>query len=84
VARRLALSAIAVSSSAGDPTLKATGATGGATGLITDLRRVTTRELTETLGEDRLRELRAEGEAMDSDRAVAHALNLIDRVLAST
>ena len=55
------------------------GPAGGA-GLITDLRREATRELTATLGEDRLRELRAEGDSLDTDAAVATALDLIQRM----
>jgi hypothetical protein len=48
-------------------------------GLITDLRRQTTGLLTETLGERHLRELRAEGEAMDTDHAVAYILAAIEQ-----
>ena len=46
---------------------------------ITDLRRQTSQMLHDTLDEGRLRRLRAEGEAMDSDQAAAYALQAIRR-----
>jgi hypothetical protein len=46
---------------------------------ITELRRQTSQMLHEALDEARLRGLRAEGGAMDEDRAVAYALDAIDR-----
>jgi predicted ATPase/class 3 adenylate cyclase len=49
------------------------------TSLITDLRRQTSARLRDSLDEDRLRQLRAEGEAMDSDQAAACALEAIRR-----
>jgi predicted ATPase len=82
-ARRMALS----------PTARVTG-TGGKSGseparspnrpdttagLITVLRRQTTGLLTDTLGDRHLQELRAEGEAMDGDRAVAYVLAAIEQ-----
>ncbi len=48
-------------------------------GFITTLRRTTTGLLHDRLGEARLREKRAEGDALDTDRAVAYALDAIDR-----
>jgi predicted ATPase len=48
-------------------------------GLITDLRRQTTGLLTETLGGRHVQELRAEGEAMDTDHAVAYILAAIEQ-----
>jgi predicted ATPase/class 3 adenylate cyclase len=48
-------------------------------GLITDLRRQTSALLHDTLDEGRLSQLRAEGEAMDSDQAAAYALEAIRR-----
>jgi len=75
-ARRLARAAIDPAS--GAPATVA-GPAGGA-GLMTDLRREATRELTATLGEDRLRELRAEGDRLGTDAAVATALDLIQRM----
>jgi hypothetical protein len=78
-ARQLALSGAASASGGGEPT----GPAGGATGLFTELRRETTHALNDALGENRLREFRAEGEAMVSDQAVAHAVKIADRVLAS-
>jgi hypothetical protein len=47
--------------------------------LLTKLRRQTTAALRNALGETRLRQLRAEGEAMDYDHAVAYALEAISR-----
>src|SRR5262249_48599736 len=44
---------------------------------VTELRRETTAMLRDALGEQRLRLLRSEGEAMSSDDAVAYALNAI-------
>jgi hypothetical protein len=83
-ARRLALAAVAVhDASASEPASKARDATGSAVSLISELRREATRRLSESLGEVRLRERRAEGEAIDTDQAVARALSIIDRVLAS-
>jgi hypothetical protein len=54
------------------------------TGLITDLRRQTSALLHDVLDEGRLRQLRAEGEAMDSDQAAAYALEAIRRARQST
>jgi hypothetical protein len=51
----------------------------GGGGLIGDLRRETTRILRANRDEPRLRELRAEGEAMDDDQVVALALAAIAR-----
>ena len=48
-------------------------------GVLTELRRETTRHLADVLGQERLRELRAQGEAMDADQAVAYALAHIDQ-----
>jgi len=61
----------------------ATPTAGPATGVsyVTTLRRETTRHLTDALGDARLRELRAQGEAMDADQAVALALAHIDQTL---
>jgi hypothetical protein len=50
-------------------------------GLIVDVRRETTGLLAAALGEERLRHLRAEGEAMDDDRAVAYTLDQIAKAL---
>jgi predicted ATPase/class 3 adenylate cyclase len=52
--------------------------------LITDLRRQTSALLHDVLDEGRLRLLRAEGEAMDSDQAAAYALQAIGRARQST
>jgi predicted ATPase len=46
---------------------------------ITGLRRQTSQMLHDALEEGRLRQLRAEGEAMDSDQAAAYALDAIRR-----
>lgn len=50
---------------------------------VTQLRRTTTAALRDTLGDMRLRELRAEGERLDRDQAVAYALDAIDRANSS-
>jgi hypothetical protein len=47
--------------------------------LVTELRRQTTAALRNTLGEMRLHQLRAEGDAMDDAHAVAYALEAISR-----
>jgi len=49
----------------------------GTTDYVTDLRRETTGLLRDTLGERRLHELRAQGEAMNIDEAVAYGLDAI-------
>ena len=78
-ARRIALSASeGRDPPAGQPTSQANVP---AVGLIGELRRQTTRRLADRLGDSRLRDKRAEGEAMDTDHAVAQALALIDQVL---
>ena len=51
------------------------------TDFVTQLRRTTTGLLNDVLGERRLRELRAEGDAMDYDHAVAYALDAVTRAL---
>jgi len=53
------------------------GRSSDAASFVTELRRETTRVLRDSLGDQRLRALRAEGEAMDTDEAVAHALDAI-------
>ena len=49
----------------------------GDASFVTQLRRQTTGTLRDTLGEARLRELRAEGAAMDFDHAATYALDTI-------
>jgi predicted ATPase len=83
-ARRLALATVLVPErSSSEPASQARPDTGSAGGLISELRREATCRLSERLGEVRLRERRADGEAMGTDQAVAYALIVIDRVLAS-
>jgi predicted ATPase/class 3 adenylate cyclase len=48
-----------------------------AASFVAELRRESTRLLRDNLGDQRLRALRAEGEAMTTDEAVAHALDAI-------
>jgi predicted ATPase/class 3 adenylate cyclase len=50
---------------------------------VADYRREATQILAATLGEDRLRELRAQGAAMDADGACAYACREIDAYLAT-
>jgi hypothetical protein len=57
------------------PTPRTTG------GLFVELRRETTGLLAAALGEERLGQLRAEGGAMDDDRAVAYTLDQIAKAL---
>ncbi len=72
-ARRLAPAA------AGTNGMSSAGGMSSRASLVTDLRRQTTAALREALGETRLRQLRAEGEAMDDDHAVAYALDAISQ-----
>jgi predicted ATPase/class 3 adenylate cyclase len=51
------------------------------TDFVTTTRRTTTGQLVEQLGDTRLHELRAQGEAMSDDQAVTLALDAIDRAL---
>jgi predicted ATPase len=55
----------------------------GPVGHISELRRETTYRLVDIIGEQRLRELRTKGEALDPDQTVALALALISRAAAS-
>jgi hypothetical protein len=50
-------------------------------GFLTELRRETTRQLIDALGQERLREQRHQGELMDADQAVAYTLAHIDPAL---
>ena len=45
--------------------------------MITELRRQTSTVLREVLGEERLHQLRSEGERMDSDKAATYALDAV-------
>jgi predicted ATPase len=81
-ARRLVPAAARAPRSIGVAGANAISPAGGAAGsasLVTELRRQTTAALQDTLGETRLHQLRAEGEAMDDDHAVAYALEAISR-----
>jgi predicted ATPase/class 3 adenylate cyclase len=85
-AQRLsAASAVASDPSAPAPTAERPGAplTSNAR-FLTELHGATTATLSAGLGEARLEELRAEGEAMDYDHAVARALDAINRARAGT
>jgi predicted ATPase/class 3 adenylate cyclase len=61
--------------------LRVGGAAPAGASFLTTQRRETTELLRQSLGEARLAELRAEGEAMDEDQAVAHALHAIAEAL---
>jgi hypothetical protein len=83
-ARRLALAAGAGSSPqevSVDRTSPARDRVAGPAPFIADLRRQAAAILREAIGDDRLRELRAEGEAMDADDAVRYALTVVQRNL---
>jgi predicted ATPase/DNA-binding SARP family transcriptional activator len=54
---------------------------GSPSGYFVDVRRETTRLLAAALGDERLRQLRAQGNAMDDDRAVTYALEQIAEAL---
>jgi predicted ATPase/DNA-binding SARP family transcriptional activator len=58
--------------------------TGNTGGYFVEVRRETTGHLAAVLGEERLRQLRAAGEAMDDDRAVAYTLDQIAEALADS
>jgi predicted ATPase/class 3 adenylate cyclase len=87
-ARRLATTA-ANEPVASPPTPVAPGAsnqipaaqTSGNAGFVTELRRETTGLLVATLGDEHLRALRAEGEAMDTDEVAAYALDAAARAV---
>ena len=89
-ARRLATPAVRASDPSAHPDAPPppTNASGnqpsGAASFVTELRRATTGLLRDTLGELQLRELRAEGEAMDDDHAVAYALDVVSRARQDT
>jgi hypothetical protein len=57
------------------PRSRATG------GIFVEVRRETTRLLAAALGQERLRQLRAEGQAMEDERAVAYTLDQIAKAL---
>ena len=59
----------------------ASGNTDSRAGLISDVRRETTGRIRDTLGDDRLRELRDQGAALDRDDAVAYTLSHLDAFL---
>ena len=71
------LPAPATTSTAGRANQQPPGRGSGTVSVVTELRRETTRLLGDTLGEQRLADLRAEGEAMSTDDAVAYALSAI-------
>jgi predicted ATPase/class 3 adenylate cyclase len=82
-ARRLASDPHAVvPSPAGREPSRTDRSTSDAVSFVTEIRRQTTAILRQSLSDVRLRELREDGEAMDEDQAVAHALDLIGRVRA--
>jgi hypothetical protein len=64
------------SASAPSSTVQASRSSDAAS-FVAELRRESTRLLRDSLGDQRLRALRAEGEAMTTDEAVAHALDAI-------
>jgi hypothetical protein len=89
VARKLVIAAVVHSdpntqTSAATSTTQSAGAEPSPAGdFVTQLRRTTTGMLNAALGHARLEELRAEGEAMDRDQAVAYALEAISNANAS-
>jgi len=89
-AERLAAASIAAVDSSAHvpgspgPTPRQAGGPHTTTGFLTELNQSTTQALHDTLGEARLGTLRAEGEAMGYDRAVAYALDAIAQVTPSS
>ena len=63
---------------AGADAISPAGAAPSSASFVTKLRRQTTAALRDALGEAHLHQLRAEGEAMDDDHAVAYALDAIN------
>ena len=84
-ARRLALGPTGGSSPGQmigvDPTSLARDRLAGPASFMADLRRQATAIVREAIGDHRLGELRAEGEAMDADDAVRYALKVVQRNL---
>jgi hypothetical protein len=78
-ARRIALRDRPQHPTRADPPGVNRGTPSGAASLIVDIRREATARIVDRLGDARLRELRAEGETMDTDQAVTFALALIER-----
>jgi predicted ATPase/class 3 adenylate cyclase len=82
-ARTLAMSAVAGNPRAQEEPGAVLGApdrpSSNQSDFVTELRRTTTLALRDTLGDKRLRELRAEGERLDRDEAVAFALDALNR-----
>jgi predicted ATPase len=79
-ARQMAVQvAVARPTAVGSTGLASPGEPAAGFSMITDLRRQTSALLHEALDEGRLRQLRAEGEAMDSDQAATYALEAIRR-----
>jgi predicted ATPase len=68
----------------GDPNPASPAVAPSGSSLITDLRHQTSALLHDAIDEGRLRQLRAEGEAMDSDQAATYALEAIRRAQAET
>jgi predicted ATPase len=81
-ARELALSlSPSLGAGGGDGTLRGSGPNrrDATAGMITDLRRQTTGLLIDSLGEPRVRELRADGAGMDIDHIVAYVLGAMEQ-----
>jgi predicted ATPase len=83
-ARYLTVQAAVTRPSAADPLPVAPGKQSAGFSMIGDLRRQTSALLHDAIDEERLRQLRAEGEAMDSDQAATYALDAIRRARQST
>jgi hypothetical protein len=78
-ARHLTVQAAASRPSAADPLPVAPGKHSSRFSMIGELRHQTTAQLQDAVDQERLRQLRAEGEAMDSDQAAAYGLEAIRR-----
>jgi hypothetical protein len=83
-ARHLTVQAAATRPSVADPLPVAPGKQSAGFSMIGNLRHQTSAILQDALDQGRLRQLRTEGEGMDSDQAAAYALDAIRRARQST
>jgi predicted ATPase len=83
-ARHLTVQAAATRPSTVEPLPVAPGKHSARLSMIGELRHQTSTQLQGAVDQERLRQLRAEGEAMDSDEAAAYALEAIRRARQST
>jgi hypothetical protein len=82
-ARHLAVGALATRSpsAAGTEDRPGPARAPGGFSFLSELRRTTTTALRQAIDEEQLKRLRAEGEAMDEDRAIGYALDALTRAV---